>query len=129
LTVRTAWIIPLLCAAAVSGCCDCDDDDRPARLTQSETPPLVVACSTLRTAGFELEGTSLLVDQNPAACASDGMSCPIEQTEQLAEAADCEPVEEVFAFCDAGYWRLSCADLRAGSTPDGGGAGAAGSGA
>jgi hypothetical protein len=126
--VRTAWTIPLLCATAVSGCCDCDDDDRPARLSETETPAFPVACSTLRTVGFDLDDTTLLVDQRPAACASDQMSCPLEQSEQLAVAADCEPGEEVFAFCEAGYWRLRCAEPPAGPTADGGSAGAGGSG-
>jgi hypothetical protein len=122
--LRAAWLCLPVCVAASSGCCSDDDDSRPPSLSETAVPPLAVSCGTLRSAGFDLDGTQLQVDHEPAACAADGMSCPLEQSAQLTDAAECTPGQPVQASCQGGYWQLSCVPL---DEADSGTAGAGGS--
>ena len=123
---KTALLTVLLFAAApIGGCCDCEeDDDRPPALG-SDPPPIGIACPRLASEGFDVVGVGLRVGGELAECASDGMACPVQQTDELMSAAGCEPDQMVQAICQQRYWQRGGLDT-VDTTPPPAAAGAAG---
>ena len=118
-------------APVVALACSSSDDSRPPAFGGDLSEEVsAVACWTLRSDGPKLSGSTLLVKDEPAPCAADGMQCPLEQTEELT--VDCESGQQAHAFCERSIWRLRCVffpDGHAGDTgavQAGGAGGAAG---
>jgi hypothetical protein len=105
--------------------CACSGEENPIpSAVVGVAPPIGVACSTLVQDGFQIQGTTLVVDGEAARCAAPGMFCPIAQDPESMAAAECTDDQLVTAFCPTSQtWKLLCR-----LPVDAGSAGAGGSG-
>lgn len=81
------------------GCGDSDEERPPPLSGRIEPHPL--ACSEIQTASLQEDG-SLMIDGMPAACAAQGLECP------LLALNGCEPGQILVAHCLLRIWTGRC---------------------